>query len=130
VIVLDASAVVALLVEPSVPTDPLRARLSDVRQAHVPHLLEVEVLHALRRLVLAGRVSPASALRAIRRLAIMPLVRWPHTPLLGRALALRDRFSAYDAVYVALAEALGATLLTRDRRMTRSGGHRAGIELV
>jgi predicted nucleic acid-binding protein len=129
-IVLDASAVVALLLEPVAATDRLRVRLSEVRQAHVPHLLEVEVTHTLRRQVLGGRLSPAAARRVIRRLAVMPLVRWTHTPLLGRTLALRDQLSAYDAIYVALAEALGATLLTRDRRLARAGGHRASVELV
>jgi predicted nucleic acid-binding protein len=130
VIVLDASAVVDLLIEPATATGRLRARLSGLSQAHVPHLLEVEVTHALRRLLLGGRLTPAAARRAVRRLAVMPLVRWPHTPLLGRALALRDRLTAYDAVYVVLAEALGATLLTRDRRLARAGGHRAAVELV
>jgi predicted nucleic acid-binding protein len=58
-------------------------------------------------------------------------VNWrPHRALLGRALALRDQLTAYDAIYVAMAEATGATLLTRDARLARSTGHRARIELV
>jgi len=58
-------------------------------------------------------------------------VRWrPHKALLGRALALRDQFSAYDAIYVAMAEVTGATLLTRDARLARATGHRARVEVV
>jgi predicted nucleic acid-binding protein len=60
----------------------------------------------------------------------MRLRRWPHTQLLGRALGLRHPFTAYDAIYVAMAEATGVPLLTRDARMATAGGHRARIELV
>ena len=58
-------------------------------------------------------------------------VRWqPHRALLGRALALRDQLTAYDAIYVAMAEATGATLVTRDARLAQATGHRARIEVV
>ena len=56
--------------------------------------------------------------------------RWPHRALLGRALALRDQLTAYDAIYVAMAEATGATLVTRDARLARATGHRARVEVV
>ena len=62
--------------------------------------------------------------------AQLGLKRWPHRALLGRALALRDQLSAYDAIYVAMAEATGATLLTRDARLARATGHRARVEVV
>jgi predicted nucleic acid-binding protein len=129
-IVLDASAVVDLLIDQPTDTIDLRARLRDVSTAHVPYLLDVEVVSTIRRRVLGGRLNPAIARRAIRRLAVLPLVRWPHDRLLGRTFALRDRLTTYDATYVALAEGLGATLLTRDRRLARAGGHRARVELV
>ena len=129
-IVLDASAVVPLLLDPPAATEELQARLRRVSTLHAPHLLDVEVAHALRRLVLGGGISAARARRAIRRLSVLPLIRWPHDRLLGRTLALRDRLTAYDATYVALAEGLGATLLTRDARMAKAGGHRARIEVV
>jgi predicted nucleic acid-binding protein len=129
-IVLDASVVVDLLIGQDDTTADLRARLRDVSSAHVPHLLDVEVTSTLRRHILRGRLNAASARRALRRFGVLPLVRWEHTPLLGRALALRDRLTAADAMYVALAEALGATLLTRDARMARAGGHRARVEVV
>jgi predicted nucleic acid-binding protein len=130
VIVLDASALVELVVEPGAATVAIRSRLRADPDLHVPHLADAEVASALRRQLLAGRLDILRARRAIRRLAAMRLVRWRQTPLLGRALALRGQLSAYDAIYVAMAEATGATLLTRDARMARSGGHRARVELV
>jgi predicted nucleic acid-binding protein len=129
-IVLDASVVVDLLIGPAGGTAGLQARLRRVSAAHVPHLLDVEVTSALRRHVLGGRLTAASARRALRRFGVLPLVRWSHTPLLGRALTLRDQVTTADAMYVALAEGLGATLLTRDARIARAGGHRARIEVV
>jgi len=97
---------------------------------HVPHLLDVEVTHALRRLLLGGRLSNLAARRALRDLAVMGLKRWPHRASLGWALALRDQLSAYDAIYVAMAEVIGATLVTRDVRLARAAGHRARVEVV
>lgn len=129
-IILDASAVVELVIEPQAVTGPLRSRLRAGPDIHVPHLVDAEVTDALRRKLLAGQLDILRARRAIRRLMVMRLVRWQQTPLLGRALALGDQFTAYDAIYVAMAEATGATLLTRDARMARSGGHRARVELV
>jgi predicted nucleic acid-binding protein len=130
VIVLDASAVVELVVEPRTATGALRTRLQADPDIHVPHLVDAEVTNALRRKLLAGQLDPLRARRAIRRLTVMRLVRWQQTSLLGRALALRHRLTAYDAIYVAMAEATGATLLTRDARLARSTGHRARVELV
>jgi predicted nucleic acid-binding protein len=130
VIVLDASVVVDLLTKEDPQTGHIRTRLAAELEIHVPHLVDAEVTNAFRGLVLRDRLAAARARRAIRRLAVLPLVRWPQTPLLSRVFALRDRLSAYDATYVALAEGLGATLLTRDARMARAGGHRARIEVV
>jgi predicted nucleic acid-binding protein len=130
VIVLDASAIVDLVVEPRAVTRAIRARLQADPDVHVPHLVDTEVTNALRRKLLSGQLDPLRARRAIRRLTTMHLVRWQQTQLLGRALALRDQLSAYDAIYVAMAEATGATLVTRDARLARSTGHRARVELV
>jgi predicted nucleic acid-binding protein len=130
VIVLDASAIVDLVVEPRAVTHAIRARLQADPDIHVPHLVDAEVTDALRRKLLSGQLDPPRARRAIRRLTTMHLVRWQQTQLLGRALALRDQLSAYDAIYVAMAEATGATLVTRDARLARSTGHRARVELV
>jgi predicted nucleic acid-binding protein len=122
--------VVDLLIKPPAELAHLRARLTGERIGHVPHLLDVEVTDALRRRLLAGRLTELSARRALRDLAVMGLIRWPHRALLGRALALRDQLTAYDAIYVAMAEVTGATLLTRDARLALPTGHRARIELV
>jgi predicted nucleic acid-binding protein len=129
-IVLDASAVVPLLIDPPGNTHELQARLRGERVVHVPFLLDVEVASALRHNIIGGHLDAARARRAIRRLAVLPLYRWPHDRLLGRALALRHQLTTYDATYVALAEALSATLLTRDARLAKAGGHRARIEVV
>jgi predicted nucleic acid-binding protein len=129
-IIVDASVVVDLLLKPPAEVAHLRARLAGERIGHVPHLLDVEVTHALRRLLLAGRLTELSARRALRDLAVMALKRWPHRALLGRALELRHQLSAYDAIYLAMAELTGATLLTRDARLARATGHRARVELL
>jgi predicted nucleic acid-binding protein len=129
-IIVDASVVVDLLVKPPAEVAHIRARLSEEQIGHVPHLLDAEVLHALRRLLLAGRLTDGSARRALRNFTVMGLVRWPHRALLGRALALRDQLTAYDAIYVAMAEATGATLLTHDARLARATGHRAQVEVL
>jgi predicted nucleic acid-binding protein len=130
VIVLDASAIVELVVEPRAATGALRSLLRADPDIHVPHLVDAEVTNALRRKLLAGQLDVPRARRAIRRLTAMRLVRWQQTSLLGRALALRDQLSAYDAIYVAMAEATGATLVTRDARLARAGGHRARVEVL
>jgi predicted nucleic acid-binding protein len=129
-IIVDASVVVDLLIKPPTEVANIKARLAGERIGHVPHLLDVEVTHAIRRLLLAGRLTDLSARRALRDLAVMGLKRWPHRALLGRVLALRDQLSAHDATYVAMAEVTGATLLTRDGRLARAAGHRARVELV
>ena len=129
-IVLDASAIVELIVEPRAATGALRARLQADPDIHVPHLVDAEVANALRHQLLAGQLDILRARRAIRRLTVMRLVRWQQTPLLGRALALRHQLTAYDAIYVAMAEVTGATLLTRDARLGRVAGHRARVEVV
>jgi predicted nucleic acid-binding protein len=129
-IVLDASVMVHLLTGEAPDTAHIRARLAGELEIHVPHLVDAEVTNGLRGLVLRDRLAVRQARRAIRRFAVLPLVRWPQTPLLSRVFALRDQLTAYDATYVALAEGLGATLLTRDARMAKAGGHRARIEVV
>jgi predicted nucleic acid-binding protein len=130
VIVLDASVMVDLLTGEAPDTAHIRARLAGELEFHVPHLVDAEVTNGLQGLVLRDRLTAARARRAIRRFAVLPLTRWPQTPLLSRVFALRDQLTAYDATYVALAEGLGATLLTRDARMAKAGGHRARIEVV
>lgn len=117
-IVADASALVDLLLDrPGAAT--VADALAGERAIHAPHLADTEVLHVLRRWLRGGAIPPGRALEALADLAELPLVRHAHAPLSPRVWSLRDRFSAYDATYVALAEGLEAILLTVDRRLAR-----------
>lgn len=129
-IVLDASAVVELLLGTELG-HLVAARIADPTQAlHVPHLVDVEVSHALRRYVHSGDLDRASARAALAVLHELDVERHSHEPLLDRVWALRDNLTAYDAAYVALAEALDATLLTCDARLARAPGVATRAELV
>jgi len=130
VIVIDASALLEVLLRTKAAT-AIEKRVFDSRQTlHAPHLIDVEVAHVLRRYASAGEISGLRGREALTDLADFPLLRYPHHILLPRVWALRNNLTAYDAVYVALAEALGARLLTRDQRLAAAAGHRARIELV
>ena len=129
-IVPDASVLVDIL-RRSDGWERLVARLfRDGETLHVPHLADLEIAQALRGSVRRGETGPARAAEALADMGDLPLYRYPHTNLLARIWDLRDSLTAYDASYVALAEALEATLLTRDFRLARAGGHRARVELV
>ena len=97
---------------------------------HAPHLLDVEVAQVIRRYAAQGDIDGARGRLALTDLADLALRRYPHDFLLPRMWDLRHNLTAYDAVYVALAEALDAPLLTRDRRLAAAAGHHARIELV
>lgn len=129
-IVLDASALVELLLG----TDHGRtigARIADPRLGlHTPHLADVEVAQALRRYVREGALEADSAASALADLRSLDLERHAHEPLLDRVWSLRENLTAHDAVYVALAEALDAPLVTCDGRLARAPGLRAQVELV
>lgn len=126
-IVADASAVVEFALRRRA-SSRLGARLR--REAiHAPYLIEVEALNALRRVVRNEGLSDESATVARSDLASMPVVLYPHRPLMERIWELRHTLSAYDASYVALAELLPAPLVTCDARLARSSGHSAEIEL-
>lgn len=127
-IVVDASAVIDVLVpERADPT--LTERLRGDGNLHAPHLVDVEVTHALRRLVASGELSSDRASDARVDAAELRIQRYPHRPLLERAWELRNYLSVYDAVYVALAELLEAPLVTCDARLAPASGHTAAIEL-
>lgn len=127
-LVLDASALLRALLPGADPG--LLARLGSDRDLHAPHLLDLEVVSALRRLNRSRRLSADRARDALTDLSDLNLTRYPHELLLPRIWQLRENLSAYDAAYVALAEALEAPLLTADARLARSSGHRASTELV
>jgi predicted nucleic acid-binding protein len=97
---------------------------------HAPHVLDVEVAQVLRRYASRGEVSPARPRRAIELLALFPMTRYSHEPLLPRIWALRAKLTAFDAAYVALAEGLAATLLTRDEKLAKAPVARAATELM
>jgi len=97
---------------------------------HAPHLIDVEVAQVLRRFVAGRRLTEGRAEEALEDLGDLPLTRYPHGVLLQRVWALRHNLTAYDAVYVALAEALEAPLVTRDAKMASAARSRARIDLV
>jgi predicted nucleic acid-binding protein len=129
-IVLDASAAFAVLLNAGPEAGRIRERISQPDETlHVPHLFEVEVLHALRRHNLGGALPAARARLALNRLRETRLIRYPHTAFLGRIWELRDNLTAYDAAYVALAEVLDAPLITLDERLAQVPGNHATVEL-
>jgi predicted nucleic acid-binding protein len=128
VIVLDTSAALTCLT--GVDADPaLRRRVVDGGSLHVPHLIDVEVLAALRGLVLGNKLTADRANDARRDFASLRLVRYPIVALADRIWWLRHTMTAYDGCFVALAEALGFPLITCDARLARANGHRAEIEV-
>ncbi len=125
----DASVVVAALLVDSEEGDAAREALRS-EAAHAPHLLDVEVTSAVRRWVLVGRLTVEEARSSIRDLGDLAITRHGHEPLLDRVLELRDAVSAYDGTYVALAEILGATLVTGDHRLSRAPAVRCPVAVV
>jgi predicted nucleic acid-binding protein len=130
VIVVDASALLEALLRTSSAKAVGDRLFAPGQTLHVPHLLDVEVAQVIRRYALNGEIDSARGRLALADLADFPLRRYPHDFLLPRIWDLRNNLTAYDAAYVALAEALDAPLLTRDRRLAAAAGHRAQIELV
>ena len=129
-IVVDASAMVEVLLLSPVGRR-LQSRLfAPGETLHAPHLVDLEVAHVLRRYCLAGAITAERGREALEDLAGLPLTRHGHTPFVPRSWELRDNLTAYDAAYVALAEFLEAPLITRDGALARSGGHCAVVELV
>jgi len=126
-IVLDASIVVELLTN-GLLADSIRRDLAGRSDTFaVPHLLDVEVASALRRLVAGRRVDSHRSEELLTGLAALPAERYSHIPLLSRIWELRHNFTAYDAAYIALAEATGSVLYTSDEKLSR--GHRARVAL-
>ena len=126
-IVLDASIVVELLTNGPLAAS-LRHDLAGSSDSFiVPHLLDVEVASALRNLVAGKRINSHRSEELLAGLATLPAERYSHIPLLGRIWELRHNFTAYDAAYIALAEATNSVLYTSDEKLGR--GHRARVVL-
>lgn len=127
-IVCDASAAVELvLATPSFGHRAAQHIVSAGGRLHGPHLLDAEVGQAVRRFVLRGTLTRRRGARALARLRTLAITRHPHAPLLSRAFDLRANATFYDALYLALAEALGAPLLTADAALAHVPGHRARV---
>ena len=129
-IVLDASVVIALLL--GTPDEHLvREQIGAADQTlHAPHLLDVEVAQVLRRYCLFEGLSAARGEAALQDLGALDIQRYAHDGMLARIWQLRPNMTAYDAAYVALAEALDAPLITFDARLARASGHAASITLL
>lgn len=129
-IVVDASVVVEVLLRSDAGA-ALEERLFDGNDSlHAPHMLDVEVAHALRRCALHRDIDERHGRDALADLAAMSIARYGHQPLLERIWQLRHNLTAYDAAHLALAERLGAPLLTRDSALASVTGHHARVELA
>jgi predicted nucleic acid-binding protein len=130
-IVLDASAVIDLLL--GLP--PHAATTAELVRKHAPHLfaphlLDAEVAQVLRRRVIRGHLSATDAVTSLDALEMLPITRYPHLPFVARAFDLRDNVTMYDALYLVLAEALGASLVTRDSALASVPGCRAQVRVL
>lgn len=129
-IVVDASALLEALLRTS-SARAVEERLFKPQQTlHAPHLLDIEVAQVIRRYAAKGEIDSERGRAALADLADFPIRRYPHDFLLPRVWDLRNNLTAYDAVYVALAEALDAPLLTRDQRLAAAASRHARVELV
>jgi predicted nucleic acid-binding protein len=130
-IILDASAVVDLLLGVAPRAEAIAARLqSESDGLAAPHLLDVEIAQVVRRFVLRSEITPERARLALDDLLALPIHRYPHHELLDRAFELRENATMFDAVYLVLAEALNAPLLTCDSALAAIPGHNATVEVV
>lgn len=132
-IVVDASALAELLLNRPAAREVERHITTHEAALHAPHLVDVEVLSALRRLVAVGDVSAARAAEVVDDLLDLPIERFSHEVLVERIWALRENFSSYDAAYLALAEVLtddGAPLLTADARFARAARRHSTVEVL
>ena len=129
-IVVDASALLEVLLNTPASARITERLFAEGETLHAPHLLDLEVAQVLRRYARARELDAARGRQALEDLADLPLVRYPHDLFLSRIWELRNNVTAYDAAYLALAEALDAPLLTRDTALGRSSAHRARIEVV
>lgn len=126
-IVLDASAVIEMLRGGPLADSLWQELLAADEPLIVPHLLDIEAISALRRLALQARADAHQVQQFIEALAMFPAKRYEHTPLLERIWELRHNFTAYDAVYISLAETMDAVLYTCDQKLAQ--GHRAKVRL-
>jgi predicted nucleic acid-binding protein len=129
-IVVDASALLEVLFRTRLGV-AIEGRLFDAAESlHAPHLLDVELAQVIRRFAIGREIDAARAQAALQDFIDLPIWRHEHLSLLPRVWSLRDNLSAYDAVYVALAEALDAILLTHDRRLAAAARRHVPVALM
>jgi predicted nucleic acid-binding protein len=128
-LVVDASCLCGVLIG-APGAEAIRDRLADDPDQAAPHVADVEVFGVVRREHLGGRLDRTEAAQAIEDLEVWPGERFGHRPMLARAWELRDTVRGWDAMYVALAEALDAVLLTTDRRLAAAPGPTCRIEAI
>lgn len=129
-LVVDASVVVELLLRTPAAAAVADRLFGGRATLHAPQLMDVEVAQVLRRYVQRGDLGAGDGASRVAVLKQFPITRYPHVPLLDRIWTLRPNLTAYDAAYVALAEALGGTLVTRDARLAAAPGITAAVEVL
>jgi predicted nucleic acid-binding protein len=129
-IVLDASALLEVLLATAAAERVARSIFARGQTLHAPHVIDLEVAQVLRRYRREGEISEVRAMEALRDLQDFPLTRYPHDLFLPRIWELKENLTAYDAAYIALAEVLPAPLVTRDGRIGRSRRHRAEVQVL
>lgn len=128
-IVVDASAALELLLRAATHARLVERLLGTGELLVAPHLVDLEVTQVLRRFVAGGELEEKRAAEALDDWSMVRISRYPHEAFLGRVWQLRHNLTAYDGIYVALAEALDCPLVTCDRPLAAAPGHRAIIEL-
>lgn len=128
-LIVDASCLYEVVVD-AVQAESVRDRLARDADQAAPHLIDAEVLSVVRRDQMLGRLDDTGALQAIEDLRDWPGERFGHRTLLERAWDLRGRVRSWDALYVALAEAFDATLVTLDQRLGRVRGLSCSVEVI
>lgn len=129
-IVADASALLELILGTTRAERVGAMALAAGERLHAPYLLDIEIVQGLRRMVQLRNITAARAEQALEDFGDFLIERHAHVELLPRVWQLRESVTAYDAAYLALAEALEAPLLTCDAKLARSRGHSVKVELV
>jgi predicted nucleic acid-binding protein len=129
-IVVDASAITEVLLQTELGGQVERRIFQSDAALHAPHLLDVEVLSALRRLVRAGEMTAERAEEAIQDLGLLRIIRHGHLDLARRTWDLRENLTVYDAVYLALAESIEARVITCDAPFGASARDSARVEVI
>lgn len=130
-IVVDASVLADSLADDGTRGDRARAAIRAASEVAAPDIIDIETMSALRRLCVVHRtLTPRRFAVAVGDLAVAPLERHPSRALLRRVYDLRNNLTAYDAAYVALAEALRCDLVTADADLAGAPGPRCSIQLL